>query len=225
MLDDGTNGLAFGFSPRLVPVRVQASAFASPSVQGLQRFGFHAQTTHLLVTFDSVFDLSRADASTNYVLLAPGPDGRFGTRDDRTIRIKSAIYDASTNTVTLTPSRRLNLHRRYELIVNGSTPTGITDTAGNLLDGDGSGKPGSNYVVVLRGFGRNEPGRPFLKLIRDQLDGKPMSSRRVNLRTPSRASQQTHAGPADSKSQYSVREGWASVPHGPLSSRRMRRGR
>jgi hypothetical protein len=35
MLDDGTNGLAFGFSPRLVPVRVQASAFPSPSVQAV----------------------------------------------------------------------------------------------------------------------------------------------------------------------------------------------
>ena len=37
------------------------------------------------------------------------------------------------------------------LIVNGSTPTGVAGTSGNLLAGDG--KPGNNYVAILRGFG------------------------------------------------------------------------
>jgi hypothetical protein len=222
MLDDGTNGLAFGFSPRLVPVRVQVGAFPSPSVQGVQRFGFHTQSTQIVLTVDSVFDVSRADDPTNFTIIAPGPDGRFHTHDDLTIRIKSAKYDATRNSVTLTPARRLDLHRRYQLVVNGSTPMGITDAAGNLLDGAGNGKPGSNYVVVLRGFGRNEPGSPFRKLIRDQLGGKPMSSRRVSLRTSSRVSHQTHPSPAHSNSQHSVREEWASVPHRPLSSRRTR---
>ena len=39
------------------------------------------------------------------------------------------------------------------LIVNGSTPTGVSDLNGNLLDGNSDGKPGDNYVVILRGFG------------------------------------------------------------------------
>jgi hypothetical protein len=98
--------------------------------------------------------------------------------------------------VTLPLAWRLNPHRRYQLVVNGSTPTGVADLIRNLLDGAGNGKPGSNYVAVLRGFGRNEPGRSFRMLIRDQLGGKPMSSRRVSLRTSSRVSHQTHPTPA-----------------------------
>jgi hypothetical protein len=196
-----------------------------PALQDVQRLGFHRQPTQTTLTFNEPLNPSSAVTLSNYEIIATSPDGRFGTRDDRAIRIKSARYDATTNTVTLNPARRLDLHRRYELIVNGSMPTGITDMAGNLLDGAANGKPGSNYVVVLRGFGPDEPGRPFRKLIRDQHGGKPMSSRRVNLRASSRVVHQTHAGPAHSTPQHSLRDERASVPHGPLSSRRMRRGR
>jgi hypothetical protein len=197
----------------------------TPKVMQVGRFGFHTQPTHIAMTFNESLNPITVQDIDNYRIIAHGPDGRFGTRDDRTIRVKSAAYDATTNTVTLIPAQRLDLHRRYELIVNGSTPTGVADVARNLLDGAGSGKPGSNYVVILRGFGRDEPGRPFRKLIRDQLGGKPMSSRRVSLRQSSRVSHQTYAGPAHSAPQHSLRDERTSMPHGPLSSRRMRRGR
>ena len=65
------------------------------------------------------------------------------------------------------------------LIVNGSMPTGVSDLTGNLLDGNGDGKPGDNDVAILRGFGLNKPGVPFNKLIRDQLHGQPLSSHAV----------------------------------------------
>jgi hypothetical protein len=64
-------------------------------------------------------------------------------------------------------------------IINGSTPTGVADVSGNLLDGNGDGKPGDNYVAILRGFGLDKPGVPFNKLIRDQLHGQPLSSHAV----------------------------------------------
>ncbi len=124
-----------------------------PLVQQVQRIGFHDQHTQVAVSFNEPLASSAVQGLTNYRILAAGLDGRFGTHDDQLIAIESAIYDSSTNTVTLTPARRLNLHRRYELIVNGSTPTGVADLAGNLLDGAGNGRPGSNYVVVLRGLG------------------------------------------------------------------------
>ena len=38
------------------------------------------------------------------------------------------------------------------LIVNGSTPAGVADASGNLLHGNGDGKPGNNYVAILRGL-------------------------------------------------------------------------
>jgi hypothetical protein len=75
--------------------------------------------------------------------------------------------------------RPSNLHRRYMLIVNGSTSTGVADVSGNRFDGNGDGKPGDNYVAILRGFGLDKPGVPFNRLIRDQLHGLPLSSHAV----------------------------------------------
>jgi len=65
------------------------------------------------------------------------------------------------------------------LIVNRSTLTGVAGTSGNLLAGNGDGKPGDNYVAMLRGFGLEKTGAPFSRLIRDQLHGQPLSSRAV----------------------------------------------
>jgi hypothetical protein len=109
--------------------------------------------------------------------------------------------------------------------IKDSASTGFADAAGNLLDGAGNGEPGSNYVAILRGLGIDKPRMPFNKLIREQLGGKPMSSRKVSLRPSSRVSHQTHASSGPSVPQHSLRDEWASVPHGPLSSRRMRSGR
>ena len=67
----------------------------------------------------------------------------------RTIRIKSAVYDATTETVTLSPAHRLNFHHRFRLTVIGTGPSGITDMFGNLLDGQNTGHPGSNFVTIL----------------------------------------------------------------------------
>ena len=59
------------------------------------------------------------------------------------------MYDAATNTVMLKPSERINIHRTYRLIVNGTSDPGLTNLAGTLLDGAGNGQPGSNYVTKL----------------------------------------------------------------------------
>jgi hypothetical protein len=124
-----------------------------PTVQSLQRTGIHAQPTSLVLTFSEALNTASATNVANYTVLAPGPDGRFGTHDHRTIRIRSAVYNPATDTVTLTPVHRLNWHRRYKIEVNGSSPTGLTDLFGNLLNGVGNGKPGSNYAAVFRHWG------------------------------------------------------------------------
>jgi ELWxxDGT repeat protein/autotransporter-associated beta strand protein len=195
----------------------------SPVVKSVERLGYHWQPTRLQVTFSEPLSRSSVQDIANYIVIAPGPDGRFGTRDDWSIPIRSARYDASTNTVTLSPAERLNVHWRYELVVKGSAATGVTDLAGNRLDGVGNGRPGSNYVVVLRGFGKDEPGHPFWKLIHDQLGGKPISSRRVNLWSTSRVSHQPLSSPSHATVQHSLRSERASVPHGPLPFLRTRR--
>jgi len=90
------------------------------------------------------------------------------------------------------------------VIVDGSTPAGVADASGNLLDGDG--KPGNNYVAILLGFGPDKAGAPFSRLIRDQLHGQPLSSRAVITK---RAHPSRHLG--------LPRESWAGSTEGTVS--------
>jgi hypothetical protein len=43
----------------------------------------------------------------------------------------------------------LNLHWSYQLTINGTTPLGLSNPEGTLLDGAGTGEPGSNFVTTL----------------------------------------------------------------------------
>lgn len=136
---------------------------AGPAITFLQRMGIHAQPTRIVVTFSEPIHRDRAETRTNYRLTTPGRDGRFGTRDDQSIGLRTVTYDPATNTVTLTPKQRLHWHRPYRLTVDGTSPTGVADLAGNLLDGDGDGRAGGDYTVVLRGPGpipTEPPRRP-----------------------------------------------------------------
>ena len=134
-----------------------------PTVVDLSRFGIHRHPTRLALTFSEPLDPSRVQDLSNYILLAPGYDGRFGTHDDRVIRINSAKYDPNTRTVTLSPSRHLNWYRRYRITVKGTRAAGLTDMAGNLLDGNRDGRPGGDYVAIIRGYGLDRIGRTHPK--------------------------------------------------------------
>ena len=49
----------------------------------------------------------------------------------------------------LTTAQRLSWTEPYEIRVNGSSPTGVADLVGNMLDGNNDGEPGSDYVAVF----------------------------------------------------------------------------
>ena len=80
-----------------------AVSTAGPEVTEVQRFGYHMMPTTLVLTFDQALDPATAEDAHNYRII--GPHGR-------TIRVKSAVYDPTTLTVTLHPSRRINIHHR-----------------------------------------------------------------------------------------------------------------
>ena len=134
-----------------------ASQVVAPTVQNLQRFGFHAQPTTLVLTFSTALDPAPAQDVANYRLNAV-----IGHRIGHAIRIKAAIYDPTTHAVTLQPAHRLYLFGRYLLEVNGSTPTGVAGATGLLLDGRGNGVPGTDYVATFGKeilAGPNDPPR------------------------------------------------------------------
>ena len=94
---------------------------------------------------------------TSTTTASSGPEARRS----RSIRPRTLRL---TNTVVLSPRSRLNLHLIYRLTVNGSTPGGVTDTFGILLDGAGNGLPGSNFVTNITAsdlvLGSQVPGGP-----------------------------------------------------------------
>ena len=101
-------------------------AGSGPELMKVQRFGFHMMPTRLVLTFDRSLDATAADNLSNY---------RIKTMSGGRIKLKSAVYDDQTHTVTLRPVNRMNLHRKYSIDVVGSQPTGVEDVAGNMLDG------------------------------------------------------------------------------------------
>ncbi|SIO39386.1 Uncharacterized membrane protein [Singulisphaera sp. GP187] len=140
-----TDGVNFS-SPATVAIAVNQVApvfVGPPTVIGLQRFGFHEQTTQIVLTFSEDLDPARAQDPANYVLQSRGRDGRLGTRDDVFIAIESATYDPATRTVTLvTFQRLLKLREHYRLTVVGTGSTGLTGVTGIPLNGP----PGTDFV-------------------------------------------------------------------------------
>ena len=96
----------------------------SPSIaptitEGVVRHGYHMRpTTVVLGPSDQALDAVTAQNSKEYRIIGPA-GGDY--------RIRSAIYDPATLTVTLHPFPRVNLHHRYKLIVAGTDPGGLTE--------------------------------------------------------------------------------------------------
>jgi hypothetical protein len=111
-----------------------------PQVTLVQRFGVHAQPTFIVIAFNSALDPIPAENQTNFVIVGPGK---------RHIKVRSASYDPTADTVKLQLAQRLSLRMTYTLRVNGTTPTGVTGASGLLLDGAGTGQPGSDFVTTL----------------------------------------------------------------------------
>jgi streptogramin lyase len=111
-----------------------------PQITRVERVGFHFAPTTLVLTFNEPLDPTSAQNVGNYRIV--GPRGW-------TIPVVSAVYNAANDTVTLSPSSRLNVHAAYQLTVNGTGSSGVKNIFGDLLDGAGTGQPGSDFVATL----------------------------------------------------------------------------
>lgn len=120
---------------------VAAAEPSGPRVTGVLRYGIHRMPTVLSLIFDRAVDRATAENLANYSI-----------RDalGREHHLASAMYDPASFTVTLRPVNRLNLHLRYKLTVDGADPGGVTDEGGRLLDGDGDGRAGGDFVTFIR---------------------------------------------------------------------------
>jgi len=138
-----------GSSSTVASVEISPATADGPRVTGLVRYGFHAQPTLFVLSFNGPLDPARAEDLRNYTLV--GPVGGLG-RGGKPLAIGAAIYDAAARTVTLLPVHGLNVHGRYTLRIHGTGPLGVAGPTGLLLDGAGTGQAGSDYVTT---FGRS----------------------------------------------------------------------
>ncbi len=115
---------------------------AGPTVVSLVRYGFHMEPTTLVLTFSAALNPTPAQNVNNYQLT---------NSQGVAIPISAAVYDASMDTVTLSPSQLLSLQEAYMLTVIGTPPSGLTSSTGVSLDGADNGGSGTNYVATITG--------------------------------------------------------------------------
>jgi hypothetical protein len=111
---------------------------SSPTVTTVDRFGVHDQPTVIYLTFSTPLDPTTAQSVANYQISGPTDSKSPGL-----VPITSAVYNASTDSVTLNLGERLQVHHPYTLTVNG-----LTSSTGALLVGS-NGQVGSPFVTTL----------------------------------------------------------------------------
>jgi IPT/TIG domain len=116
-----------------------------PKVTNVVRYGYHAQPTYFVIDFNMPLDRASAQLVSNYSVVAWKIVGLIG----QTFPVKSATYNAKSDTVTLAFPRRLLLRKNYTLTINGTTASGVKNINGALLDGANTGQPGSNSVTTI----------------------------------------------------------------------------
>ena len=125
------------------PTVAPPTVVTPPTVLGLSQTRRRGALGNLLVRFSRAMAPAGVLSLGAYRLVSAGRDRRFGTRDDRTLALRSAVYDPASMTVALTPKGRTALNQPMQLVARGSS---LVDLALNSLDGDGDGRPGGDFV-------------------------------------------------------------------------------
>jgi subtilisin-like proprotein convertase family protein len=111
------------------------------------------QITEIVVGFSGAINPAEAAAVGEYSLVLAGKKGRFTGKGAKSIKLKSAVFNPATDTVTLLLKKRLVLTKKAQLTIDGMPPSGIEDTFGRLIDGNHDGQPGGNAVAILTSKG------------------------------------------------------------------------
>ncbi len=111
-----------------------------------------AGITAVAFAFNSPLNASQAQNLSNFgsFVITAGPGGVFGAAASGSTPIRSAIYNASNLTVTVTPAAVLRFNSLYRIVIDGhATPllnNVLSDTNGNFLAGS-NGVPGTPYIT------------------------------------------------------------------------------
>ena len=127
-----------------------------------QIVGTELSATAVVLTFDVPLDPVTASKVNAYgfgltVQTSSGGngflDGYLGTTSstglqNKRVKITSAVYDPATMSVTLTAARPFRADRLFRYVhVSGTGSTAIHTATGEVIDGNGDGKPGGDSLV------------------------------------------------------------------------------
>jgi len=107
------------------------------------------QVTELLVTFSGPVNAAKAGLIGTYRLATPGKKGSYTAKNAGIIKLRSALYNAAENTVTLTPKKAFALTKPVQMLIYGIGPTALQDSDGGFIDGDHNGVAGGNAVAIV----------------------------------------------------------------------------
>lgn len=102
----------------------------------------------LVLRFSDGLNGATASFVGNYTLRAAGKDKKYGTKDDKKYRLLTASYDGQARTVTLAPAK-VTKGTVMQLVVNGTSPSGVSDMTGRLIDGNRDTKAGGDAWIVV----------------------------------------------------------------------------
>jgi hypothetical protein len=119
--------------------------------RGVVRYGLARQPTLIVLTFSEALDPTSINDLAAYRIWGAGPDRKLGSFDDIMYGAVAMTHLTDSNQVVLRMRKHLPLGQRYELRI-GDHGTVPRDLSGNLLDGDGDGRPGG---ILVRRFGND----------------------------------------------------------------------
>jgi hypothetical protein len=130
-------------------------------VVGLTVLGTEQEVTGVVLAFNVPLDPATAQNADAYFLgrdVVQGGDAFWDPlnlndppSETKRIRLQSAAYDPSAQTVTLTPTTPFDLFGKLRRIrVSGRGDLAVRDAAGNPIDGNDDGRPGGSEVLRLR---------------------------------------------------------------------------
>jgi hypothetical protein len=134
-----------------------------PVILGTQVVMKNGALSQIIVSYSAAMDAAAVAALADYTLIDAGTDPIFGNKNDKTIRIAKAAYNAASHSVTLTLKKTVSLKDSIRLTVNAQGPGGVHDLGGRFLNSPSGSATGKNAVVSLgkpAKAAKPKPGKP-----------------------------------------------------------------
>jgi hypothetical protein len=130
------------YAPGALTVIEPLATVQSVSIQKI-KLSKHKTVQGIVLRFSESLDSADAQNLTAYTLATVAKNKK---QKSKPVQLSSATYNSSALTVTLLTRKTLALNPPLNLTVRAAS---VLDSLGRELDGNHSGKPGSNFTAVL----------------------------------------------------------------------------